>query len=80
MAGKNFSFNFIINGNVNSSLINSFGKVGTAIQRINIQAQDLKASFNLANNAFKNGAITADTYAARMRELERRGAHWRSRP
>lgn len=69
MAGKNFSFNFIINGNVNSSLINSFGKVGTAIQRINIQAQDLKASFNLANNAFKNGAITADTYAARMREL-----------
>ncbi len=70
MAGKSFSYNFIINGNVNSSLISSFGRVNRLTQSMSLQNIDLKNSFVQINNAFRSGVVNANSYAARMKELK----------
>lgn len=69
MAGKSFSYNFIINGAVNNSLISSFGRVNRLTQTMSIQNIDLKNSIAQINNAFRSGTVSSATYAARMKEL-----------
>lgn len=69
MAGKSFSYNFIINGAVNNSLISSFGRVNRLTQTMSIQNIDLKNSIAQINNAFRLGTVSSATYAARMKEL-----------
>ena len=69
MAGKSFAYNFIINGNVNNSLIASFGRVNSLTHAMSVQNNDLRNSFFQINNAFKSGTVNAATYAARMKEL-----------
>ena len=69
MAGKNFAFSFIINGNVNNKLINSFKQTSSVMQSISAQSVDLRNSFTQINNSFRKGTINAETYKKRMEEL-----------